>query len=650
MLQLLSHVCVCVCGQAAPHTAEACRAGASAAMLAVHSTLSTPPPAKRLRGKQPGEDAATAAARFADLATAEELAHPDVKFAGAGVRRKHIHWTHGRSANPAHIQPCAMTRAQFWSHLEKVYKEVYPAPGSPTGSILAFGLVAQEPYATTAPGVCPTHKHAPTFNTEQHFWNKVARHSLDKYGVKLNAVAHDSYLDMYNYVRTPTAKKPVHTLDSEPYFSKHHPKDDALSTLLAACSKSSTLHRARWGGRAGGAPGPTRDRAPRLFEVVREHDFRTVTALEAFACKEATEGRGALAELCTKQAGKLRGLLDGARSVLDAPQRLLELNLTRLDKLRRVAVDRPCKCGGAWQPGAHRILGLNDIDVGRFCSAMCRALDLGARRDANIGCIGAAGCGKSTLIEPFETIFRTLAKPQRGSTFPLGKLPVCDVILWQDFEHHEETLAFTDLLSVFCGEAVELREPGKVNEKYRNQAPLFYSGRVPLRCSRADKTAQEVLNGMMSERFQTFQFFHPLPKPERKADWVHCAKCCAAFYLRGAPLPPGSAASPPVTPATCTTALAAAATVAPTAPASTSAVALPTVGATVAAVAAPIALASTLPATAAASGPPPLPCSTPGGAVGPAVVEALQQLHALHATGALDDAEFARAKRAVLGM
>ena len=52
----------------------------------------------------------------------------------------------------------------------------------------------------------------------------------------------------------------------------------------------------------------------------------------------------------------------------------------------------------------------------------------------------------------------------------------------------------------------------------------------------------------------------------------------------------------------------------------------------------------------AASGPPPLPCSTPGGAVGPAVVEALQQLHALHATGALDDAEFARAKRAVLGM
>jgi len=105
VLQLLSHVCVCVCGQAAPHTAEACRAGASAAMLAVHSTLSTPPPAKRLRGKQPGEDAATAAARFADLATAEELAHPDVKFAGAGVRRKHIHWTHGRSANPAHIQP-----------------------------------------------------------------------------------------------------------------------------------------------------------------------------------------------------------------------------------------------------------------------------------------------------------------------------------------------------------------------------------------------------------------------------------------------------------------------------------------------------------------------------------------------------------------
>ena len=87
------------------------------------------PPAKqrRLRGKQPALKAAAVVdptARFAELATAEELAHPLAKFAAAGVRRKNTHWTHGRSANPAHVQPDAMSREEFWEHLAKVHPSV----------------------------------------------------------------------------------------------------------------------------------------------------------------------------------------------------------------------------------------------------------------------------------------------------------------------------------------------------------------------------------------------------------------------------------------------------------------------------------------------------------------------------------------------
>ena len=47
------------------------------------------------------------------------------------------------------------------------------------------------------PALCATHKHAPTFCTEPHYWNVVAKRSLAQYGVKLNAVAHDSYGIMY---------------------------------------------------------------------------------------------------------------------------------------------------------------------------------------------------------------------------------------------------------------------------------------------------------------------------------------------------------------------------------------------------------------------------------------------------------------------
>lgn len=152
-------------------------------MPAVLSTAAPPahgPSTKRfrVRGKSSADEAF--AAKYAELATAEELAHPGVKFAPATVRRKHVHWTHGRSNNPAHVQPSAMTRAEFWTHLVKVYKDVYPDPASPTGSILAFGLIAEEAYATTAAGLCATHKHGPTYSTEQHYWNKVAKHSLQQ--------------------------------------------------------------------------------------------------------------------------------------------------------------------------------------------------------------------------------------------------------------------------------------------------------------------------------------------------------------------------------------------------------------------------------------------------------------------------------------
>jgi len=569
------------------------------------------PAAKRLRlsGKQTVVDPATAL--FAALATAEELAHPGQKFAAPTVRRKHVHWTHGRSGNPAHVQPSAMTKAELWAHLMKVYKDVYPDPASPTGSILAFGLVAEETYAAAAPGLSPTHKHAPTFSTEQHYWNKVAKHSLQVYGVKLNAVAHDSYTSMYAYVRQATAKKPLHLLDAEPFFSKYHPKDDELSVLLSGSGKAAAMNSVRWAGAADCAKDAPRARAPRLFDVIRDQGLRTTTALQAYAQKEASEGRTELAELCTRQGAKLNGYLRGALAVLDAPQRLTAQNMTRLDKLEKVVADVACVCSGAWLPGAQRILTLNGINPDEFCAAVWRALDLGARRGVNVGCVGAAGCGKSTLLEPLEFVFDTLGKPQKGSSFALGNLPGCDVALWQDYEHDEDTVSFTDLLSILVGETIELRAPGELNRKFRNKAPFFYSGRVPLQCVRRDLSAAVVLNGMMSERFVTFEFSVPLPKRERRADWVHCAKCCASFYLRGA----GNA----TTGATSSTT--------PVAPAAAPVASPPGV---------------TLPLLTGA------PSGSPTAAS--ALVAELQALKALHSDGTLNDSEFTSAKRMLLGM
>ncbi|CAE8649081.1 unnamed protein product, partial [Polarella glacialis] len=139
----------------------------------------------------------------------------------------------------------------------------------------------------------------------------------------------------------------------------------------------------------------------------------------------------------------------------------------------------------------------------------------------------------SSLLEPLEKIFDAAPKPQKGSTFPLTSVVESDIILWQDYDHDDQTVKFTDLLALFVGESVGIRRPGQNNIKVRNVAPCFYSGRAMIRSQLRDSVARDSYNSMMDERFTIFEFFHPLPMTMRQADWPQCAKCCADLILSG---------------------------------------------------------------------------------------------------------------------
>ena len=130
---------------------------------------------------------------------------------------------------------------------------------------------------------------------------------------------------------------------------------------------------------------------------------------------------------------------------------------------------------------------------------------------------------------------------------------------------------------------------------------------------------------MMAERFTTFEFTVPLPKSERRADWVHCPKCCAAFHIRddrGAKNGVGVGSGSPA--------------------------AIGSDGAL-------LPVASSADAAAAATTPAAKARATQkqklGVAGGPAaLVNALVQLAALHAAGALNGDEFRAAKRKLLSV
>ena len=496
----------------------------------------------RVSGKKvPGKVWVEAAAQwYAQAALSDEMLDPELGKLPAATRTKNVHYTHGRSGGEKHVQPDRMSRQELWEHLLRVYEEAYPEPSSPTKSILAFGLVAQEPYPSLVPGFSPTHKHAICFATEKHYWSKVAKLSREKYGIYLNAVAHTSYVQMYEYVRKPSRKKQLCDLDAMPFYSPMHPRGDALRSLLLSSGNAAKAATTRE---------PTqvkRERAPDVFQLVRDKRFRTVTDLRAYALEQADGGHTALAEWCTRRGAFLKETLDNAWDVLDAAKHAAREKKTRMDILQDAEKDLQCVCSGKWQPGAEGILRANSIEPKDFAVAVCKALSQGAVRRANVACVGRGGCGKSSLLEPLELIFECAEKPQGGSSFPFATLPGCDVMLWQDYEHDEGTVRFSDLLALLVGEAVGLRLPGRPNTKYRNTAPLFYSGRSEIACSRRSSEAEKMFNAMMDERFTVFKFTSPLPMASRKDDWPKCGKCAAAFYAIGAASSSGCVVKPEV--------------------------------------------------------------------------------------------------------
>ena len=475
----------------------------------------------------PGRDAAESA--IADEAWSELTA------LGDDARRKHVHWVHVRTHNPTHRQPESMTRREFWDHLQYVYEKVYPEAANETKSILLFGLVAKEWHAESSKEELRSeHHHAACYTAKQHYWKPVAAYSVRHCHIAMHAACHDGYSSMYEYLRKPSAKKPMSELDAEPFLSDRHPRGNQLRRLLELGARGLQARegRRRLSPSAGAEdPEPKRVRAGDIFHIVKEHGFRSALALQAHA--EAVAGRGdlTLATFCTTMGTlRLQEHLNAAWAVVDAPQKIAA-PATRIDKLKACARDVPCTCGGVWKPGAARVLNNNAENIPRFGRDVCRALALGARRGVNMAVVGEPGSGKSMIFKPLDDIYKTMAPPESGSSFPLSALLDAEVLLWQDFEFEASTIQFSDLLRLLVGEKIGIRLPGSQNVPFKNSSPLFYTSNQKIATFRMPAANAMKKNQAMDERFAVRVWSRSLPLAERQADFPTCAPCFANFML-----------------------------------------------------------------------------------------------------------------------
>ena len=224
-------------------------------------------------------------------------------------------------------------------------------------------------------------------------------------------------------------------------------------------------------------------------------------------------------------------MLQSATAVLEAPKLLALKSATRLDLLRRAAVEKSCTCGGIWIPGAMDVLKNNAEDIPMFCQDVCRALELGAARGVNLALLGGPGSGKSMLFESFDEIFTVMGKPERGSTFPLSGMLEAHLLVWHEYKHRDGTVLFEDLLALLVGERMDIRVPHSAAKSHRNNAPMFFTSNSLLRVRREDPDEESLLNTAMTERFKMRWWSNPYPKQKRILKFPRCGRCCANFYL-----------------------------------------------------------------------------------------------------------------------
>ncbi len=190
---------------------------------------------RRYLSKQPprAPDEAAIARGIAAAVRAEFGAAEGLAPLPGDARRRHMHYVLHRTNNPADVQPETLTREQVWAHIVRCYAEVYPREQSHSGSILMFGMVATEKHnnAEEERDRSP-HHHVAVFCDSPHRWKQIRKLSADVYHIQLDAVAHKTYSTMYNYLRVPSHRKPVHELDPAPFFSRGHPQDDDLKEIL----------------------------------------------------------------------------------------------------------------------------------------------------------------------------------------------------------------------------------------------------------------------------------------------------------------------------------------------------------------------------------------------------------------------------------
>ena len=185
-------------------------------------------------------------------------------------------------------------------------------------------------------------------------------------------------------------------------------------------------------------------------------------------------------------------------------------------------------CGGVWFDCAMEVLRNNNIHPVVFAVALRELLQNGRGKFRNIMLVGPANCGKTSLLRPLQSLYKTFSNPSNDKYAWLG-VENSEVIFLNDFRWSPELIAWKELLLLLEGQIVHLPAPKNhysSDISITRDIPIFATGKSKITFTGRNSQRDEREDEMMEVRWKMFQLKHQIPREAQK-DVTPCAHCFA---------------------------------------------------------------------------------------------------------------------------
>lgn len=355
-------------------------------------------------------------------------------------------------------------------------------------------------------------------------WLQVRRFLDENFSIKVNfSDNHNTYYSAYKYVTKE---------DTEPLYSQQHPRlssvprtEKALATKKRKAREESSMRQRK----------ARKEKSLSVYDVtqiIMAKKIKTRLQLVCLAVEQNREGKSSLAEFIANKACKVDEALAIAKEFSEAETRYGRSKKTRLQLLHETKEGECCDgCEGRWFQAAVEVLCNNDISVVAFCKAVHTALRNGRGKYQNIFIHGPANSGKTFILSPLKSIYRTFCNPATG-TFAWMGVEEAEVILLNDFRWSPAVIAWADLLQALEGDTVHFPAPKNFwNRDFElsDDTPFFATSDAPLVLIKGG-CVDRINTEMMDVRWRFFYFWKQIPQSDQ-VSLNPCGRCFARLVF-----------------------------------------------------------------------------------------------------------------------